>query len=222
MTQEIIILDYIFQVRMHAVKTPLSRFITSMKIDYEKWRDGISYDLEALKQANEQEKETIQQILIKKNPLNWRDIESLALLDTRKARAALKAAVHKDNAEVNMAVIRFAPELINEDFRTKLIIKALKTVRSFEGLSSTLMIVDQYHPKEVVSGLFKGLISREGEVAVHFAAMLLYLYGKTETYYGWEKRSFLLKFNTSERCDRKIVFRELCKQIDVDYTEYLE
>ena len=35
----------------------MSRFIESMKIDYEKWHDGIGYDLKALAEANREERE---------------------------------------------------------------------------------------------------------------------------------------------------------------------
>ena len=36
--------------------SPLSRFIDSMKIDFEKWHDGIGYELEALGEANYEER----------------------------------------------------------------------------------------------------------------------------------------------------------------------
>jgi len=55
-------LDY-FHLIMHAYKSPISRFIKSMNIDFEKWHDGIGYDLEALKEANDKERE-----VFKKNP----------------------------------------------------------------------------------------------------------------------------------------------------------
>ena len=56
----------------------LQRFEESMKIDYEKWHDGLSYDLDALKTASPTERKTVEQILINHNPRDWRDIEALA------------------------------------------------------------------------------------------------------------------------------------------------
>jgi hypothetical protein len=200
----------------------MSRFIESMNIDYEKWHDGIGYDLEALKEANKKEREAIERILVNRNPPDWRDIEALAILNTPGARSALKAAVLDGRNEVNMAVLRFAPELVNDELRTKLIVEALKSAIFYYGLRQTLDIIEKYHPKEVVRELFHGLLKREGDVAVHFAAMLFYIHGKAETSFDWEKRAFFLKFNTENLSDRKIIFQELCKKINVDYREYLK
>ena len=200
----------------------MSRFIESMNIDYEKWHDGIGYDLEALKEANNKEREAIERILVNRNPPDWRDIEALTILDTPKARQALIVSLLGGINEVNMAVLRFAPELVNDELRTKLIVEALKSAIFYYGLRQTLDIVEKYHPKEVVRELFHGLLKREGDVAVHFAAMLFYIHGKGETSFDWEKRAFFLKFNTENLSDRKIIFQELCKKINVDYREYLK
>ena len=200
----------------------MPRFIESMKIDYEKWHDGVGYDLEALKEANNKEREAIERILVNRTPPDWRDIEALATLNTPRARSALKVAVLSGIHEVNMAVIRYAPELVNDQLKTKLIVEALKSASFYYGLRQTLDTVEKYHPKEVVRELFHGLLKREGEVAVHFAAMLFYIYGKAETSFDWEKRAFFLKFNTNKLSDRKIIFKEFCEKINVDYREYLK
>jgi hypothetical protein len=207
---------------MRAHNSPMSRFIESMNIDYEKWHDGVGYDLEALKEANNKERKAIERMLVNRNPLDWRDIEALSILNTPGARSALKAAVLGGNNEVNMAVLRYAPELVNDELKTKLIVKALKSASFYYGLRQTLEIVEEYHPKEVVRELFHGLLKREGEVAVHFAAMLFYIYGKAETSFDWDKRAFFLRFNTEKLSDRKIIFQGLCEKINVDYREYLK
>jgi hypothetical protein len=200
--------------------SPVSRFVESMKIDYEKWRDGIGYDLDALREANSQEREAIERILVNRTP-GWRDIEALAFLDTPGARLALRDALQGGSHEVNMAVLRFAPALVNDEYRTKLIVEALKSACLYYGLTQTLNIVETYHPKEVVEELFHGVLKREGEVAVSFAAMLYYIYGVTETYFPFEDREFFLKFNTDRLSEREKVFKELCDKIGVDYREYL-
>jgi hypothetical protein len=192
-----------------------------MKIDFEKWHDGIGYDLEALAEANNEEREVIEKILVEKPPQDWQDIEALAFLDTPGARSALQGAIHSGRNEVNMAVLRFAPELVNDELKTKLIVESLRSASFFYGLYQTLNIVENYHPKEVIRELFWGLLNREGEVAVSYAAMLFYIYGKTESYFPFDKREFFLKFNTSKLSDRKKVFKELCDKISVDCREYL-
>ena len=207
---------------MCATNSPMSRFIESMKIDFEKWHDGIGYDLKALAETNREEREKIERILVIRNPLDWRDIQALAILDSHKARSTLRYAIQGGNNEVNMAILRFAPELVDDKLRTKLIVKSLKSASFYYGLRQTLRIVEKYHPKEVIRALFDGLLEREGEVAVHFAAMLFYIYGKDDTYFPWDNRPFFLRFNTSNIADRKIVFKELCDKIDVDPRVYLE
>ena len=199
----------------------MSRFIKSMKIDYGKWHDGIGYDLTALAETNREEREKIERILVNRNPLDWRDIQALATFDSHKARSALRYALQGGNNEVNMAILRFAPELVDDKLRTKLIIRSLKSATFFYGLLQTLYLVEKYHPEEVMRALFDGLLNREGDVAVHFAAMLFYIYGVDETYFPWENRPFFLRFKTSNIADRKIAFKELCEKINVDYRTYL-
>jgi len=194
---------------MSTYNSPVSRFIESLNINYEKWHDGIGYDLEALKEANKNERETIESILLNRNPPDWRDIEALAILATSRAHTALKDSVQGGIHEVNMAVLRFAPELVNDELKTKLIVEALKSASFYYGLTQTLNIVEKHHPEEVIRELFHGLLEREGGVAVHFSAMLFYIFGKAETPFDWEHRPFFLKFNTEELSVRKIVFQEL-------------
>jgi hypothetical protein len=200
----------------------MSRFIESMNIDYEKWRDGIGYDIDALKRTNNEERKEIERILVNRNKRDWRDIEALAILNTPAARSTILTSLLGGNNEVNMAVLRYAPELVSNQSKTRVLVKALKSASFFDGFSHTLDIVGEYHPKEVVRELFHGLINREGGVAVHFADMLFYIYGKAETIFNEEHRDFFLKFNTSILSDRKLVYKELCEKIDVDYSEYLK
>jgi hypothetical protein len=200
----------------------MSRFIESMKIDFEKWHDGIGYNIEALKRTNNEERKEIERILVNRNKRDWRDIEALAILNTPVARSTILTSLLGSNNEVNMAVLRFAPELVSNQSKTMVIVEALKSASFFDGFSLTLNMVRGYHPKEVVLELFHGLHNREGGVAVHFAAMLFYIYGKAETVFDEEHRDFFLKFNTSDLSDRMLVFKELCEIIDVDYSEYLK
>jgi hypothetical protein len=202
-------------------ESPLSRFVNSMEIDYEKWHDGIGYDLEALKEATIREREAIESILLDKKSRDWRDIEALAILNTPRARSTILRALLGDNNEVNMAVLRFAPELVSNEVKTRVLVKALKSASFFDGFSLTLNIVGEYHPEEVVEELFHGLIDREGEIAVHFAAMLFYIYGKAETIFDEGHRDFFLKFDTPILSERNLVFKVLCKKIGVDYRNFI-
>ncbi|MGD2141885.1 MAG: hypothetical protein PVH79_00210, partial [Candidatus Bathyarchaeota archaeon] len=204
-TEDYNLYSYYFELIMCTNNSPISRFIESMNIDYEKWHDGIGYDLEALTEANTEEREEIERILVNRDRRDWRDIEALAILNTPKARSTILHSLLGGNNEVNMAVLRFAPELVSNQLKNRVIIEALKSANFFDGFSLTMDIVGEYHPEEVVRELFNGLIYREGGVAVHFAAMLFYIYGKAETIFDEKHRDFFLKFNTSILSDRKLV-----------------
>ena len=81
--------------------------------------------------------------------------------------------------------------------------------------------IESHQPPEVVNELLRGLLEREGDVAVHFAAMLFFIHGKADTPFDIEQRPFFLRFNTNVASDRRRVFRELCKVIGVNPCEYL-
>ncbi len=201
--------------------SPLQRFEKSMQINYEKWHDGIGYDLESLKLASQNERRTIEKILIDHTPRDWRDIEALAQIDTMSAREAIKNALKDRDPDVRIAITRFAPNLVTKKERNKSLIDALETAEIFWGLSQTIDDIEDYHPREIKEALIKGLLSREGEVAVLFAGMLFYIYGKAEEPFDMKQRPFFLCFNTENKAKRLEAFLELCKKLKIKPEKYL-
>ena len=202
--------------------SPLQRFKNSMIITYEKWHDGVGYDLQAIEEASQQERVEIEQILIDHKPRDWRDIEALAKIGTENARAAIKSAIKDSDPDIRVAVTTYAPELVTESDRIKSIIDALEHAEIFSGLSQVLDDIEEFHPPEVREALIKGLLSREGEVATLFAGMLFYLYGKADDPFDWSQRPFYLQFNTEKREERLKAFKELCKQLNIDQQKFLD
>jgi hypothetical protein len=201
--------------------SPLGRFEKSMEINYEKWHDGIGYDLDALKLASQTERFAIEQMLIKHSPRDWRDIQALAQIDTKRARETIRNALKDSNPSVRVAVTRYAPNLVTNSERSCSIIEALQHAKIFGGLSQVLDDIEEYHPIEVKEALIGGLLSREGDVAVLFAAMLFYLYGKAEEPFDMQQRCFFLLFNTENKENRVQAFLELCKQLSINAEKYL-
>jgi HEAT repeat protein len=199
----------------------LRRFEMSMEIDYEKWHDGIGYDLDAIRLASQIERIAIEQMLIHHSPRDWRDIEALAQIDTETARETIKNAIEDPNPAVRVAVTRYAPNLVTKSERSHSIIKALQHAKIFGGLSQILDDIEEYHPAEVKDALIEGLLTREGDVAVLFAAMIFYLYGKAEESFDMKKRPFFLLFNTENKEKRVQVFLELCRQLRINPEKYL-
>jgi len=202
--------------------TPLSRFEESMAIDYEKWHDGIGYDLSQIALANPEERKTIEMLVVFHKPRGWRDVEALAALNTPRTRQTLRETLEDGDAELRAAVLHYAPDVASATERTESIVRALQTAAPYAGLSQTLDQVADHHPAEVIDALLHNALAREGEVACHLAAMLMYVHGKAAEPFDWAQRPFFLRFNTEDRKERELVFRELCKKIDVDPAMYLK
>jgi hypothetical protein len=192
-----------------------------MVLDYDKWHDGVGYDLDALREASPAERGVIESMLLRRSPLEWRDVEALALLDTPRAREALRAAMQNGDAEVRAAVTRAAPHLVSQETRTASLVAALRTATFYGGLAQTLWDVEDFHPPPVVDALLSGALAREGDAAVHFAAMLFFLHGKSSEPFDLNHRPLFLRFNTSDRERRVAAFRDLCAAIGVDANPYL-
>jgi hypothetical protein len=192
-----------------------------MVIDYEKWHDGIGYDIDAIKLASPAERDAIEQMLIHHSPRDWRDIEALAEFKTRIAIKTIKDAMKDPNPDVRVAVTRFTPTLVTDSQRSKSIIDALKHAEIFSGLSHVLDDIIEYHPREVKEALIAGLLCRKGDVAVLFAGMLFYLFGKATEPFDMKQRPFFLRFNTENRAERVQVFRELCMKLGIKPEKYL-
>jgi hypothetical protein len=192
-----------------------------MQIDYEKWHEGIGYDLDALAEIPEHERAGIEATLVAHATRDWRDVQALAALGTPTAREALRHAFRDGDAGIRMAVLREASELIPEDAKTAALVDALKHADFAGGLSPALDQVETFHPPEVVDALIRGVLERPREAAVNFAAMLFYVRGEAVEPFDWEQRPFFLRFATDDRQEREAAFRELCSRIGVDPEPYL-
>ncbi len=205
-----------------APDSPLDRFEKSLQIDYEKWHDGVGYDLDAIREASEAERASIEILLIQRGPRDWRDIKALAVLNSPRTRKTLRSAITSHNHEIALAVARHAPELVDESVRTTIIVRGLKGATFYGGLSQALAQAEDYHPAPVIDALFHGTLRRDGGVAVHFAAMLMFLHGQAETNFEMDQRPFFLTFRTQDPTARKAAFRKLCRKIGVDAGQYLD
>jgi hypothetical protein len=199
----------------------IEKFRSSMTIDYEKWHDGIGYAVELLSRATPTDRQAIEAMLLNRGVSDWRDVEALAALKTDGAKRALKQAMISGKADVRSAVIRHAPKLVSEDDKIAFLTEALRTAQFYGGLSQALDEVATFHPPEVVQALFEGALERRGEVAIHFAAMLLFIHGKAKEPFDWEHRPFCLRFDSGSRAERETVFRELCERVGVEAERFL-
>jgi hypothetical protein len=201
--------------------TPLGRFERSMVVDYEKWHDGVGYDMDALNASTGKERSEIEWMILDRGAKDWRDVEALAALGTPAAVQILKEAMRSADPEIRMAVTRYASRIVPDAARVRSLVRALQTATLYAGLSQALDEAEQFHPKEVVEELLRGVLQRDGETAVLFAAMLMYIHGKAACAFDFDHRPFFLRFNTVVQTDREAAFHELCGQIGVDASKYL-
>jgi hypothetical protein len=188
----------------------LDRFLKSLFIDYEKWHDGVGYDVDALREATPAERTAAEPRLDAMH--DWRDVEALAVLaglGSGSAEQSLRNALRGGSPEIRLAVMRYAPHLADDDARSAALVHALETATVFDGFTETLEQVEKFHPPPIVDALWQGLMTRQGDVAVHYAAMLAFIHGKADSTFDWSMRPLFLKFNTESSAERRAAIAEL-------------
>jgi hypothetical protein len=195
----------------------LDRFVHSLFIDYEKWHDGVGFDLDALRELKPEERKVAESRLDATH--DWRDVEALAVLaqlGSTSAEQSLRGALRSGSNEIRLAVMRYTPHLVDDGTRTTMLVQALDTATPFDAFSSTLEQVESFHPPAVVDALWNGLTTRQGDVATHYAAMLAFLYGKADSAFDWHLRPLFLKFNTESSAERNAAIAELRARIGTE------
>ncbi len=188
---------------------PYQRFLESQNINFDKWHDGIGYDLEALDEMTPEERVSIESVIVSRSPWDWRDIEALAHLDTPRSRDCLRAATKDVDRDIRLSAVQFGAEVLTEGEIAAILVEALDNADLSNGLSQALDLVEDHHPKEVEDTLIDGVMLRKGDVAYHFASMLLFIHGKIESPNDTSMRPFLLRFNTEDREERVLANNEL-------------
>lgn len=158
-----------------------------MTIDHEKWHDGIGYDLSAIDKMTADELESVLKLLLERQSPTWRDLEALNRINSPAARQAINDALKHPLVEVRVAAARYVR---GADVRRAALIDALERCDIYGGLTQTLDQVEHYHPPAIIDALLRLILIREGLVAIHFAAMLFFIFGKAKSSFDWEHRPF--------------------------------
>lgn len=191
-------------------ESALARFERSLFIDYEQWHDGVGYDIEALRELTDLQRRGIEARLTP--PDGWRDVEALAViasLGSATARAELRRVATAGSSETRLAVLRYAPDLVDDATRTTALVEALDGATPFDSFTTTLEQVAAFHPQPVIDALWRGLETRQGEVAMHYAGMLAFLHDKTDSSFDWAQRPLFLEFKTEDGAARRAAVRKL-------------
>lgn len=199
----------------------LDRFRAAARIDADNWRDP-AHDLEAIRLATLEERRAIEQFLIARGINHYIDVEALAFIDSPDAHRALLDAFHNGSTEVRAAVARVAPQLIPDNEQLSELLRRIDQCDAFKGLDLTLQQIEVTHPPSIIEAMLHRIVREPGVVAVHYAAMLLYVHGQATSAFDWELRPFFLRFNEGDDADRRQAFIELCDRLGRASAPYCE
>jgi hypothetical protein len=170
------------------------RFEDSLRLDYERWHDGVPIDLDALAALEGEERGWAEARLLGGTP-SWREVQALAVLDTPAARAALRTVLDGTDQEARMAVVRHAPSVLDDGELDAQLVAGLATATIGGGLTSVLDLVEAHHPPVVLDALLAGARDRPGDAAVHLAALADFLLGPATEAFDWDHRPLYLRFH---------------------------
>ena len=198
------------------------RFMASTDIDYERWHEGIGYDLDALGSLEGGERHDAERWLLARADKDWRDLEGLLALGSDSARAAVVDQLRHGKLEQRLYAARYLADdaALAADVDAA-VVAGLETSVILTGLSVVLDVATSRRTPAVVAALFRAALRDEGEVAVHAAARLAFIHGKASDEFDWELRPVFLRFHAQDRAERAAAFRDLCRLCEVDPDPYL-
>lgn len=192
------------------------KFRDSTNITYEKWHDGIGYDLDALTQSTEQERGIAAADLIgrlKGGEGDWRDVEAIVALKLPQAREVLESALPRARLELRLHIGRALEELGATVEMDRIIADILRRGTYEDGLSLALDLAPRYATPHLRKVLLACARSGHRDVRAHAAALTLYLAGKADSPFDWSHRPFFLQFGAEDETVRERAYTELCQRI---------
>ena len=198
------------------------RFMASTNIDYDRWREGEGYDLDALRTLDPDEQFRVEHWLRARAGEDWRDLEALLALGSEAARAAVVDQLRRGKLEQRLSAARLLADdpALAADVEAAAI-AGLESAVFYGGLSTALDLATDRRTPALIDALFRAALREEGEAAVHAAARLAYVHGKAKEPFDWELRPLFLRFGEADRMSREAAFRELCALCGVDPARYL-
>jgi hypothetical protein len=196
------------------------KFEASLVMDYEKWHDGIGYDLDALRQLEGDELKAAERLLRGVTDGEWRVAEALAVIKSESAEASLRQMTSPATSSASgggKARLRAAEELYRQGKRgapDDVIADLIRTSEPYEGLTQALDLCREFPTRRVKAALLWASLHNP-DARVHAAAMLYHLYGKTNEPFDWELRPFFLKFNETEKA-RRAAFEQMVKELNIE------
>jgi hypothetical protein len=189
-------------------------FLDSMIMNFDRWHDGTSYDLEALERLGPKERASVEELLIEnlKEAGDWRDVNALAALGTDSALKAVdKARFHK-NTKVRDYALKIILNTHNLKDRTKEDITELED-QVVQAVKRGNFEMAEYMPTmSVKKALLDSTREADSVIRVNAAAFLLYPCGQAPEPFDWSQRPFFLRFAEGDPQALQEVWEELRKR----------
>ena len=199
-----------------------ARFMASTDIDYEKWREGEGYDLDALGQLEGAERATIERWLLDRAGNDWRDLEGLLALGSASARDAVIDQLRHGKLEQRLsAATRLSDDQALLADVEAAVVDGLRSAGLYEGLTHAFDLAVELRKPAMLAALWRATQRPESEASVHAAARLAYLYGQAASDFDWELRPLFLRFGTADEAERAAATAELGKLCGVDPATFL-
>ena len=192
--------------------------MASMEMNYEKWHDGVGYDLVALQNVTEAERHILVSVLgehLLSNP-DWRDVEALGAIGTREALDALRNAMDSVDPKTRMYLEEQLTEMGEPANLEDSIINALRRTTMGTGFSQALDMAEWNPSPRIQDTLLDLALNGDDKQRIHCAALALYLGGKADAAFDWNHRPFFLRFSDQDRTVQIEAYRELCQRLGVD------
>ncbi len=195
------------------------RFLASTNIDYERWHDGVPYDLDALRELTGAERDAAEAWLVAHADRDWRDLEGLLALGTVRARAAVVGQLRGRSLEMRLSAARLlGPDPALAADREAAIVAGLGETAFGGGLKDALDLAVAEPTPAVIDALFRAALRTDS--AVHAGAALAFLHGHAKEPFDMARRPFFLKLVDGDGGVRRAAFEALCRECGVDPGRY--
>jgi hypothetical protein len=192
-------------------------FVASMTMTLEKWREGIGFDLAALKNVSDSERASLVKMLEERLETDgdWREIEALGEIGTTEAKEAIRRAIGHGSPETRLYAADQLAKMDETQYLEGAIIEALRKTSLFGGLSQALDRAEENPSPRIQETLLDLALNGDEEQRIHCAALALYLGGKSEEAFDWNHRPFFLRFGDNDRNVQIEAYKELCTRLGV-------
>jgi len=189
-------------------------FLDSMIMNFDRWHDGTSYDLEALERLGPQERASVEELLIEnlKEGGDWRDVNALAALGTDTALKAVEKARFHKNTKVRDYALKTILNTHHSKDMTQEDIAELEDQVVQAVMRGNFEIAEYMPTMRVKMALLDSTREADSVIRVNAAAFLLYLCGQAAEPFDWSQRPFFLLFADGDAETRQQAWEELRKR----------